>query len=654
MRKLLTILLFIPLLSQATVYYVSLAGNGTNNGTSPATPWDLAKLNSFTSLSGGDTIKFNWNDKWAASQLKMTRTGSLGNPIVYTYYNRGAGTNPTFSGFTQLSSWTSYGNGVYGALCPGIKQTLKNVLLDGAQQTICRYPNSGYLTYTNSSNGPATLTTSLTGTPDYTGCGIVIRSSHFTFDSASITTQSAGTLTLTGTLTYLNVGGNGFFLTRRMDLMDQLGEFMPSPTTDSLRMYFGGVGPSGHTVYASVQDTVCIITGAHIKVIGLNFEGGNLYNAFNPFGSGDIAFDSCSFDNGASGADLYTANCTVTNSNVRHMLNNGITGALGNVSKYMVVSNCLIRDIGYIPGMGRPGNAGNYQGIRNEGDGCQYINNTVKNIGYSGINFRGDSTVVLYNYVDTFCNVLDDGGGIYTWNSSDPSYTFRRRVDSNYVAHGIGAPAGCTYDQGASASGIYFDTHSKNANCNANTLVSCVTAGLFIHGSDVSFRYNELYDNKWAQIFLTEFSGVAISSDVIKSNRAASPDSSVPCIRIQTPGTDVATMAAIDSNFYASQTGAVQPFWTKSSGDPGTFRSFSNWKSYLNADAQATYQTGKLLFVGNAGQASLNTFLKGRYQDLRLGAYNQLIPLAGLQGKALFELDKGYITVPAGTKIIPR
>lgn len=98
MKKLLITLLFLPLLSSATNYYVSTTdGNNSDNGLTPATAWlNLSKVASQQgSFNPGDSILFKRGGQYPGS-INITVSGSAGNPIVFGAY--GTGDMPMFTG----------------------------------------------------------------------------------------------------------------------------------------------------------------------------------------------------------------------------------------------------------------------------------------------------------------------------------------------------------------------------------------------------------------------------------------------------------------------------------------------------------------------------------------------------------------------------
>jgi hypothetical protein len=117
-RFLIFVLLFVfPALPlSATTYYVDncvIAGNDSNNGTSPSTPWlTIAHVNA-RSFNPGDSILFQSTCEWR-EELSTGSSGSAGNPITFGSY--GSGAQPIISGANLLAlSWTNVSGNLWSA-----------------------------------------------------------------------------------------------------------------------------------------------------------------------------------------------------------------------------------------------------------------------------------------------------------------------------------------------------------------------------------------------------------------------------------------------------------------------------------------------------------------------------------------------------------
>src|SRR4051794_10047137 len=153
-------------------------------------------------------------------------------------------------------------------------------------------------------------------------------------------------------------------------------------------------------------------------------------------------------------------------------------------------------------------------------------NNKVINSGFMGIMFMGNNNLIQNNYVDTFCTVLDDGGGIYTFNytlpGQQPAKCYNRKIVSNIVLHGIGAKEG-TYDTNPNylpAEGIYLDDYTNNVQVLNNTVAYCSNAGIYVHNArNFTLIDNVMYNNKsWQLGFGHDDSGFSILGGLIQRN----------------------------------------------------------------------------------------------------------------------------------------
>jgi nitrous oxidase accessory protein NosD len=107
--------------------------------------------------------------------------------------------------------------------------------------------------------------------------------------------------------------------------------------------------------------------------------------------------------------------------------------------------------------------------------------NRILNSGYDGINWKGIDGDISFNYINGACQVLDDGGGIYTYNGSDRTQagSAGSKVTYNIVLNVTGTRKGYTkkYDAGH---GIYMDNSIHDTNIKYNTVHGCFT-GVFLH-----------------------------------------------------------------------------------------------------------------------------------------------------------------------------
>jgi len=153
MKRFLVIFLFLPCLSlvaprhfyAGTKYYISSSGTGSGNGLSTSTPWTLTQWNASSAWGAGDSVFIKAGDT-LRGRMNFTRSGSAGNKVYIGGY--GTGADPVVSGYTQLTTWTSYGGNVWAAAVPNLKAYLHNFMVNGQLYHQARYPNTGFITFT--------------------------------------------------------------------------------------------------------------------------------------------------------------------------------------------------------------------------------------------------------------------------------------------------------------------------------------------------------------------------------------------------------------------------------------------------------------------------------------------------------------------------
>ncbi|MEI8273960.1 MAG: right-handed parallel beta-helix repeat-containing protein, partial [Paludibacter sp.] len=191
------------------------------------------------------------------------------------------------------------------------------------------------------------------------------------------------------------------------------------------------------------------------------------------------ADDFCTIQNcdisfcGNNGIDLGSGtNCIVDNNSIRDCNSNGIYSNYGFLS---TITNNTITNIGII--VGQTNYKQGIEGIYLPGNGGVISYNTIRKVGYNGITLRytGGSTV-SYNYIDSVCLVLNDGGGIYMSNA----ITSPRIIDHNIITNAIGNVSG-TPGYGSSAEGIYLDEYSSSVVVTNNTVANSGNSGFKLH-----------------------------------------------------------------------------------------------------------------------------------------------------------------------------
>src|SRR5665647_633270 len=230
-------LIIFGLTANATNYYISSSGSDTNNGTSTSTPWKtLSKLNAyFSSLQPGDNVLLNRGDVFYGS-INVIKSGSFGSPITIGAY--GSGAKPVITGFTNVTSWTNLGRNIWESTSAVSTLPYTNMVsINGVNTAMGRYPNSGYLTYQSYSGNTSITSSSLTGTPNWTGASVVIRKNNYVTDVSPITSQSGGTLNYSSGSSAGGSANYGFYIENDSRTLDVQNEWYYNPSTKKIDIY---------------------------------------------------------------------------------------------------------------------------------------------------------------------------------------------------------------------------------------------------------------------------------------------------------------------------------------------------------------------------------------------------------------------------------
>jgi parallel beta-helix repeat protein len=398
-----------------------------------------------------------------------------------------------------VTSWVNEGAGLYSYTDASLSSNGLNVVtLNGAVVGKGRYPRIGYLTYTAAASNTSITDPTLPNSPSYVGSQVVIRKSNFITDIQTVTSQSSGVIGYSGGGYNANAG-YGYFFQNMPSLCTQLGDWSYDATNKKLYMFFGSSGPSGYTVKISKIDRNITMTNTSYNTFqNIDFEGANLQNIIaQP--TNHITFNGCTFKQAGQFAIWYlggSTDITVNNCSFIDMPNNAVKGVTG--ANNWTVTNNYFYNTFQIPGLNM---SGDDMGVALyvDGDNTVITDNTIKKTGFHAINFKGNNVDVERNFIDTFCNVKQDGGGIYTYAGSLHTYV-TRTIKKNIVLHGLGALAGALHESYAmtdnKAHAIYLDDFSSEVNVDSNTAAYCGRSGIFVHNShNINLRYNVLYKN---------------------------------------------------------------------------------------------------------------------------------------------------------------
>jgi hypothetical protein len=634
--------IFLPETASAKNYYFSsVIGNDANTTTqvsNPATPWrTLSKLNSsFSALLPGDTIFFRRGDVFFGSII-ITRSGNATRPIVFAAY--GSGAKPIISGFVNLSSWTSVGNGIFQASAPSLKAWLNLVTINNVPQALGRFPNAtepngGYLSYESFNDTFSITDNQLLASPNWTGAEVVIRKRLWALDRCRITNHSGNTINFRhiGATDNIPTANYGYFIQNDARTLDQFGEWYFNPTTRNLQIFFGASIPAGTVVRAAAIDTLVFAnTQRYLQFQNLAFEGANT-DGINTFNCDHITIKQCDFTNiGSSSAFLMrTSDVLIENSTSYNALSNGFWLA-SNADSNGVIRNCSIKRTGVLRGMGQSG-SNSYKAIRadlNRNSLIEY--NVIDTAGYVGIDFDGSNVTIRNNLVNYFCFNKDDAGGIYCWDnpltfSGDSAVYTNRIIASNIVLNGIsafdGRPTTAPF-----VSGIYMDGATMNIQIVDNTIFDVEKNGIHCNNpTNVVIRGNTSFNNLNAVSFKRsewmEVRDVFIRKNILYPKLPSQRQLYYSNSALNFPVTNtlsqaISSIGDIDSNIYSNtnKVGFMFEVYPLVGGSLMNFspHSYEAWRALSNHDFNSrhplreTYSTTFRNTIGN------NLFANGQF-----------------------------------------
>lgn len=624
-----------PLVS--VTYYVDPNGSDAEAGTSTGTAWaTVAKVNG-SSFNPTDIILFKRGGVWNES-LVVPSSGTSGNEITFGAY--GTGANPIITGFTTVTSPTHAGNIWSKNIGTGL--SLNTVMVDGAIRQKARYPNSTYLHLITGTT--TVLTTDLTGTPDYTGAEIVVRSSHFTTDVSIVTSQSGGTINMSPALTYPPIfGTDGYFFQNYDAALDVDGEWTYNSTTGVLKVYSASTPV---IKYSNQEYTVSAFQKNYITIDGIDFEGAN-YAA--------IKMDSCNFstvkncnisNNGQYGVFfLGSHNAIIRSNSIINSLNDAVYLASGNVlvrgSDSAHIDSNYIFNTGVFQGMATANFTKNI-GIYTTGIDNVVSNNRIDSTGFNAVHYYGKRTMIKNNYINTFCFVKDDGGGIYSgiggfYPIDYNDYSVER---GNIIFGGSAALDGAVPTLQPQAVCIYLDDYARLVTVDSNLLVDGIgNTILFNQADSLTVHNNNILSRKnGTGIGFFGQDGVTMLQD-FKYNVVVQGTRSYPGF-YRLGGFN---FTGIDSNFYSKSVDSLTTFTR------GTEQySLSGWQVATGMDLNSISIFPSIISslpkpVFNASAVTVTQTLDGSYYDAFGNTYINEITLLPYQNKLLFKNYTDYI-----------
>lgn len=619
----------------AAIYYVSSSGNDANSGMSESLAWKtLQKVNSIF-FKPGDQILFKRGDSWNGT-LNVNSSGLSGVPITYGAF--GNGDKPKIYGSETISGWTNHVGNIYKTT---LNFDVNQIFLNDKRAQLARYPKTGYLKITSVSSPTQFTSTDLNNSIDYTGCQWVGRTSSYTLIQKEIISSSGQTLTLNeAPFLGLNIG-EGFFLCDKLSFLTQPGEWHFDSKTKTLYLWTPtGESPSNYVVRASTYEYgINIESKNNIIIKDLEILQNAKYGIYINKSNYVTIEGNKIISSVEAGVNSYNlSSYSVINNNEIIEANHFGINLYNNVGAE--ITNNLISGIGKLENITRIGKNSLLPSswgisIKSVGGFGNIQYNQIANGAYIGIWFGDGKYTVKNNFIDGACQVLDDGGGIYTYNGSDYNKpgAAGSEIANNIILNVFGNPIGNTikYYQGQ---GIFLDNGTHDVTVKDN-LISGTTLGLFIHDGGKNIITGNTIMNSMLMLFTSkEYEKNTFTQNILyTTDRRGHPvfwgENTHQRFVYQSNAAGI-----YNYNTYVCHYTETDVFVNKSG--------FSQWKSDTGQDANSTYD-GSDLAVGEKEELFYNNTKQTKVINLGSSVYRDL------NGTTV----KGYLTLdPFTSKIL--
>lgn len=402
---LLTLATVATLSAHAVIYYVSPTGNDANNGTSQSTPWrTIDRVNQSTySIVAGDQVLFQRGGVYRG-EIIWGVSGTSAQPVTYGAY--GTGALPVISGAKVVTTWTQHSGNIWKAY---VGQQVEQVYIGGVRMTLARWPNSDWAR-NSSASGTTLQSSSITQSSGFfTGARCVVRSTASSVDTLRINNHSGSTLTFGSNPTNTNMGTDnwGFFIERKLNLLDMATEWFYEPSSGQLYLWApNNANPNSLTVEASVyySGVNCYPGRSYGVIRDLNFKHQRYAGVHNGSAS-YVTVTGCTMEDVYHGIRSYGFYDNYSGNIIRRTYASGCIL----IDQNSLFENNVVTDIALTVGMGET--SWGYFGVRAIGTGNIIRGNRFDNIGYTAIE-AGQNQLVEKNAISNYTVTLNDGGGI--------------------------------------------------------------------------------------------------------------------------------------------------------------------------------------------------------------------------------------------------
>lgn len=569
----------------------------------PATPWkSIDKVNSvFNYLKPGDAILFNKGETFFGT-LHISASGTSNAPIKLGAY--GSGAKPVITSFETVSAWRAIGNGVYESQSSINTNTIEVLLINGEAHELGRYPNSdvaneGYLKIEDLVGNYLISSSELGGSPSWNNGEVVIKKNQWIIDTHQISSHNGGQIRYNGNNSaYKAQKDYGFFIQNHINTLDSFGEWYFNPSTKKINVYFGTNTPSSLKVEVSTLDNLLIkdYRDTNISIENINFKGANK-SAIRLEGGNNIKISDSEINfSGENGLlSLEVLDLLVERSNINDTYNNALYLRYGNDNA--IIRDNVISNTALIAGRTQNEDAAGI-GIFAYGDNILVQNNHVINSGFNGIQFNGNYTTVKNNFVDKFCQIKGDGGGIYTFGGVQYQGYKGRKIQGNIVINSMGSEGGIP-DKGINykplAEGIFLDDHSNNIEITENTVGNIRNSGLKMSNANTIKVSNNTFFNASASITLGNSNiGEDTRNITIENNQYFSKTTDQRSYAVKSYKNDLVEMADFNYNYFFRPFGdefSIESQYEKNGQTYSAMDDLKQWKDKFGKDMQSISNT---------------------------------------------------------------
>lgn len=581
-------------------YFSSSSGNDSRSSTeaqSSATPWKtIDKLNAISSvLKGGDRIFFKSGDVFYGT-IRISRSGATGSPILFTSY--GTGAKPIITSLIRATNWVSIGSGLYQADLSSYNiSKVQVVLINDQIKEIGRFPNSGspdggYLRISNVNSFTSINTQN--GVPYSGGSGeVVIRKNNWIIDRHTIDYIGGSTINYRSNESPYGPQRNfGYFIQNHPSLLDQAGEWAYDPSSKRLTVNLSGYNVGSTNVSVATLDNL-VINNANTNNLAfsnLHFRGSTSH-LLNISRSENVKIENCVLDfAGENAISSYNIRgLVIENNQINYALNSGIF--LAHSTPSATVRGNTITNTMPFQGMAKSSDiAGVGIYLASNGERSLIEKNNLINTGFNAIHFGGSYTKVVNNFIDNFCLLKQDGGGIYTNSDGlSTSNNVGREITGNIVLNGKGTKFG-TLEDVDMAEGIYIDDNSAGVTVHKNTVAFMSGKSIYLHNANNIVITENLFYKSRSQVQLTHSNyGGPIRNVRVSQNLFSSVDKIDQVYSIYSIANDIGSVGTFTTNYFLDPFNHDFFIKTRGSNDGpmGVDRNLSNWSSSFGFDGNA-------------------------------------------------------------------